>query len=191
MTNKPDLNAPRFRKMTEGTLNANFIKLLKEKVPSSASLSSVQIKNIINTFNENIWKTVIDKRDGVELPELIGHIFIGTCPPTKSKNIDFKATKEYKQTVQHRNWESDQYVAKIFFTTFANKYKFKNHELWAFNPTRQFKREVSRTYGENWKRYLQIDPKVRISNIYKSNVYKLDKKDNELEQLKDYDEFDL
>jgi len=191
MSNKPDLNAPRFRKTSEGTLNMEFIKLLKQKVPSSVNLSNEQIKNIIKTFNENIWKTVIDKRDGVELPELIGHMFIGTCPKSKKKNIDFKASENYKQTVQHRNWESDQHLAKIFFTNFGSKYRFKNHELWAFNATRDFSREVARVYPFTWKKYLQIDPKVKISNIYKTNSYRLEKKDTEQEQLKDYDEFDL
>lgn len=189
--NKPDLNAPRFRKMTDGTLNTDFIKMLKEKVPSSVNLTSQEIKSIISTFNENVWKSVIDKRDGVELPEQIGHLFIGTCPPPKKKNIDFKASENYLHTVQHRNYESDQYLAKIFFTTFGSKYRFKNHELWAFDATRNFSRTVSTTYPENWKKYLQVDPKVKISNIYKSNVYRLEKKDEEQELLKHYDEFEL
>lgn len=189
--NKPDLNAPRFRKMTDGTLNADFIKMLKEKVPSSVNLSNQQIKSIVSKFNENMWKSVIDKRDGVELPEQIGHLFIGTCPPPKKRNIDFKASEDYLETIQHRNYESDQFLAKIFFTTFGSKYRFKNHELWAFDATREFSRTVSTTYPENWKRYLQVDPKVKISNIYKSNSYKLDKKDQEQELIKYYDEFDL
>jgi hypothetical protein len=189
--NKPNLNAPRFRKMTEGTLNADFIKSLKEKVPSSVDLTNEQIKLIVSKFNENMWKTVIDKRDGVELPEQIGHLFVGTCPPPKKKNIDFKASEEYISTVQHRNFESDQYLAKIFFTTFGSKYRFKNHELWAFDATREFSRTVSATYPENWKKYLQVDPRVKISNIYKSNNYKLDKKEQEQDELKYYDEFDI
>ncbi len=189
--NKPDLNAPRFRKMASGTLNTDFIKMLKEKVPSSANLSNQQIKSIITKFNENMWRSVIDKRDGVELPEQIGHLFIGTCPPPKKKNIDFKASEEYLQTVQHRNYESDQFLAKIFFTTFGSKYRFKNHELWAFDATRDFSRTVSATYPQNWKKYLQVDPKVKISNIYKSDSYKLDKKDEEQELIKYYNEFDL
>jgi hypothetical protein len=189
--NKPNLNAPRFRKMKSGTLNTDFIKMLKEKVTSSAKLTSKQIKSIISKFNENMWKSVIEKRDGVELPEQIGHLFIGTCPPPKKKNIDFKASEKYLQTVQHRNYESDQFLAKIFFTTFGSKYRFKNHELWAFDATRDFSRTVSSTYPENWKKYLQVDPKIKISNIYKSDSYKLDKKDEEQGLFKYYDEFDL
>jgi hypothetical protein len=63
--------------------------------------------------------------------------------------------------------------------------------LWAFDATREFSRTVSATYPENWKKYLQVDPKVKISNIYKSDSYKLDKKDEEQELIKYYDEFDL
>ena len=188
---KPNLNAPRFRKLAEGTLNQTFIKLLKEKVPATNALSNDEIKKIVSTFNENMWRTAIEKRDGVELPEQIGHLFIGTCPKTKGKNINFKASIEYKQIVQHRNFESDEYIAKIFFTTFGSKYRFKNHELWAFNSTRNFSREVARTYPDNWKKYLQVDPRVKISNIYKTNTYKLDKKEEGEILLKDYNEFDI
>lgn len=188
---KPDLNAPRFRKATEGTLNQNFIDLLKERVPSTRSLTNEQVKSIIKTFNTNVWKTVIEKRDGVELPEQIGHLFIGTCPKPKAKNVNYKASFDYKQLVQHRNFESDEYIAKIFFTTFGSKYRFKNHELWAFNSTRDFSRSVSATYPTNWKMYLQIDPKVKISNIYKNKIYKLEQKEESEILLKDYNEFDI
>lgn len=189
---KPDLNAPRFRKTTHVTLNNSFIETLQEKIPECASLSSQEIKDVIYTFNENVWNTVIDVRDGVELPSQLGHIFIGTCPPSKKRsNVDYNASIEYMQKIKHRNFESDQHIAKIFYTTFGNKYRFKNNELWAFDATRDFKRAVGKTYPENWKRYIQVDPKIKISNVYKSNSYKMDKQEEDVDLLKNYNEFDL
>jgi hypothetical protein len=189
---KPDLNAPRFKKKVVTTLNAEFIKKVREVFPQYNYLTNEEIKSIIQTFNTNIYKTVIDKRDGVELPSQIGHIFIGTCPPSKRRyNVDLKTSFHYMQKVQHRNWESDQHIAKIFFTTFGNKYRFKNHDLWAFDSCRIFSREVSATYPVKWKQYVKVDPRVKISNIFKSINYKMTKEEEEFKALDDYNEFEL
>jgi len=189
---KPDLNAPRFRKTSCGTLTLDFIKYFRMKFPQYASLTNLEIKNIIQTFNENVWKATIELRDGVELPSQIGHIFIGTCPPPKTRyNMDMKVSIEYMQKIKHRNWESDQHIAKIFFTTFANKYKFRNHELWAFNATREFSRTVSATYPKNWKKYIEVNPYVKISKVFNSNNYKLERKEATKDLLQEYDEFDI
>lgn len=189
---KPDLNAPRFRRNLEGTLNNNFLKELYENVPSAKHLSKKEIKKIIVTFNKNIWLKVIDERDGVELPESIGHIFLGTCPPKKrTKNVDFKMSADYQKVIQHRNWESDKHLAKIFYTTFGTKYRFKFHDLWAFNGTRNFTRKVGETYPTNWKRYIEIPPILKISNLYKNNVESFKKQEETKALLESYNEFEI
>jgi hypothetical protein len=189
---KPDLNAPRFRRTRSSILNPEFEKSLKARFPQYESLTYEQIKKIIYRFNENIWETVIDKRDGVELPSQIGHIFIGTCPPSKKRyNMDMKTSLEFMQKIKHRNWESDQHIAKIFYTTYGNKYRFKNHELWAFNPTRDFSRTVSSTYPVYWKRYVMIEPRMKISHIFKSSDYKMTKEEEDKNLLGAYNEFDI
>jgi hypothetical protein len=177
ITNAPDLNAPRFRNKTEGTLNKEFLEALRENVKSVKTLTDSEIKNLIVTFNGNVWKKVIDKRDGVDLPEQLGHIFIGTCQPPKSKNVDFKSSMQHLKVVQHRNWESDNYLAKIFFTNYATKYKFKNHELWGFTPIRQFKRTLAKEYPKRWKQYVEIDSGKKISGLYKMRSLKIEKQE--------------
>jgi hypothetical protein len=188
--NRPNLNAPRFRKTTEGTLNAQFITAIRAKLPYCKDMSPEQIKAVVLAFNGNVWASVIDKRDGVELPEQLGHIFIGSCPAKKS-NVDFKASADYMQVIQHRNWESDEYLAKIFYTTYGTKYRFKNHELWGFTATRAFTRTVGKTYPIKWRQYLEVDPKVKISRMYRNDSVRMDKKEVEKELLESYDEFDL
>jgi phage FluMu protein Com len=188
---KPDLHAPRYRKCASGMLNAAFIEQLREKVPGCNVLNDKEIKEVIKTFNGIVWQTAIDVRDGVELPNQLGHIFIGTCPPKKSKNVDFKLSADFKKVIQHRNWESDNYLAKIFYTTFGSKYRFKHHELWAFNPTRAFKREVGRTYPEYWKRYVMVDPHKKISYVYRDNINAMEQMKQDAITLENYNEFDL
>jgi hypothetical protein len=188
---KPDLHAPRFRRLTEGTVNAEFYQLLREKVPAAKDLTDAQIKELIFTFNGELWQTAIDKRDGVEIPEQIGHLFIGTCPPKKKKNVDFKQSADYLKVIEHRNWESDNYLAKIFFTTYGTKYRFKNHELWGFIPTRAFKRMVGKTYPVNWKRYIEVDPHLKLSHVYRKNQVAFKRMDEAEQQINTYNEFEL
>ncbi len=188
---KPNLNAPRFRPSAEGTLNSEFIELLKQKVPSAKDLSAADVKKIIHTFNTNLWSTVIENRDGVEIPEQIGHLFIGTCQPKRSPNVDYKTSAEYMKVIEFRNWESDQHLAKIFYTTYGTKYRFKNHELWGFKPTRAFKRMVSKTYPEKWKQYVEIDPKIKISSMFRTKGYESFKTEQVEQDISMYNEFEL
>ena len=188
---QPNLTGPRYRQSVSGTINAGMIREIKEKVSSAKDYTDQQIKDMIRAFNENVWRTALDNRDGVELPEQIGHIFIGTCPPKKSPNVDFKMTKEYMKVIQHRNWESDNYLAKIFFTNYSSKYRFKNHEIWGFNAARQFTRTLGQVYPKQWKMYIQVDPKRKISVLYRKQVYKQVKQSETQDMLKNYNEFEL
>lgn len=188
---KLDLHAPRFRRIAEGTLNREFISIIRESVPAAKNLTAAEIKEIISTFNGVMWQMVVDKRDGVEIPEQIGHLFIGTCPPKKHKNVDYKTTLEYMKVIQHRNWESDQHLAKIFFTTYGTKYRFKNNELYGFVPTRDFKRTVGKTYPERWKQYVQVDPNMKMAGLYRSLQYHMDRQESAKAQVDTYNEFEL
>ena len=93
--------------------------------------------------------------------------------------------------VQNQNWESDQYVAKIFYTNFETKYRFKHHEMWGFTGVRDFKRTVAKTYPQEWKKYVQVDNLVKVSLLFRKQKFKDFKKQETTELLKEYDEFDL
>ena len=120
-------------------------------------------------FNERIWKEVIENRDGVELPDSLGYIFIGTCPAAKSVNTDYALSKKYGKVLQNKNWETDGKVAKIFYTNYSTKYRFKNRELWQFTAVRQFKRAVAKSYPKKWTKYIRMENKKRVADMYKKN----------------------
>lgn len=187
---KPDLNAPRYRAKRLNLLNADFYDAFRKENPRFAHLTNEDIKNIINGVNGRLWQTVIDERDGVELPEQLGYIFIGSCP-AKKENKDYKTSKELQQLIQHRNWESDNYLAKIFYTNAGSKYRFLYSKLWGFKPVRQFSRSVGQTYPDQYLKYLVVDNKRRINDLFRRKSYKMTKEKEEEEMLKDYDEFDL
>ena len=187
---KPDLNAPRYRPKKLNLTNLDFYHKFIKEHPKYAEITIKQFKEIISVFNGKIWQTVIAERDGVELPEQLGYIFIGTCPRKKS-NVDFNKSAEHGVIIQNQNWESDNYTAKIFYTNFETKYKFKHHELWGFTGLRNFKRQVGKTYPVEWKKYLMVDNMMKISRLFRKEKFKHFKKDETDILLDDYDEFNL
>lgn len=187
---KPDLNAPRYRPTKLNLTNVEFYNKFITENPKYSKLTIADFKNVIKTFNGKIWETVINERDGVQLPEQLGYLFIGSCPRKKS-NVDFNKSKEHNVILQNRNWESDQFVAKIFYTNFETKYRFKNHELWGFTGLRDFKRSVSKAYINDWKKYIQVDNLMKISRLFRIEKFKQFKTEETVDLLKEYDEFNL
>jgi hypothetical protein len=187
---KPDLNAPRYRPKKLNLTNIDFYKKFIEDNPKYSALTIDQFKDIIKTFNGLIWENVIEDRDGVQLPEQLGYLFIGSCPRKKS-NVDFKKSEHYGVVLQNQNWESDNYTAKIFYTNYETKYRFKNHELWGFKGVRDFTRTVGQTYPKEWKKYIQVDDLIRVSKLFRIEKFKQTKKEETTDLLKDYDEFNL
>lgn len=187
---KPDLNAPRFRPKRLNLTNKDFYNKFIEEHPKHAHLTFDQFKQVITLFSGKIWESVIKDRDGVELPEQLGYIFIGSCPRKKS-NVDFKKSNEYGVVLQHQNWESDDYAAKVFYTNYETKYRFKHHELWGFKGVRDFTRSLAKEYPQNWKRYLAVDNMMKVSRLFRKEKYKEFKKNQTDILLDDYDEFNL
>jgi len=165
---KPDLNAPRYREKVFGLLNADLINEFKEKNPIYSKIDNSKFKKIIKLFNERVWNEVIENRDGIELPDSLGYLFIGTCPAAKSVNTDYALSKQYGKVLQNKNWETDGNVAKIFYTNYSTKYRFKNRELWQFTAIRQFKRAVAKYYPKNWKKFVTMKTKIRVTDMYKN-----------------------
>lgn len=188
---KPDLNAPRYRPKKLNICNQQFYERFIQEHPKYAGITIDQFKKVISTYNKMIWETVIDYRDGIELPEQLGYIFIGTCPRVKKKNVDYAKSAQYGYVVQNQNWESDNYLAKIFYTNFETKYTFHNRDLWSFSGIRDFKRTVAKTYPKQWKMYVMIDNYMKISRIFRLHRYKEFKKNETSVLLETYDEFNL
>ena len=163
----PDLNAPRYREKVFGLLNADLFKEFKEKYPAYENINNNKLKKVITLYNEKLWKEVINNRNGVELPDSLGYLFIGTCPAAKSVNTNYALSKQYGKVLENRNLNTDGKIAKIFYTNLKTKYRFKNRELWQFTAVRQFKRSVAKTYPEQWSRYIVMESKKRVADIYK------------------------
>jgi len=188
---KPDLKAPRFRPEAYNVLNKEYFERFKEKYPKYKNLDNKKIKDIIKAFNQTLYNTVINTRDGIQLPDQIGWLFIGTCQQSKKQNVDFVKSKKYGVTVTNNNWDTDGKLAKIFFTNYALKHKIKNREFWSFVACRDFKRSVAKNYPENWNMYLQVEPNIKLYKAYVRSIQKDYAVKQQAMSLKTYNEFDL
>lgn len=188
---KPDLKAPRFRQQVFGTLNKQSLQHMREELPHLGHLTDKQVKDFLFDTNRLIYEHVIANRDGVELPEQLGSIFIGTCQPRIRKSMNYQASLVHGQVLGYRNWESDSFLAKIFYTNYSSKYRFKHHDLWSFEPIRQFKRTVAKTYPENWKMYIQVDHTLKISSLFRKAKAREYFKADQQRQLQEYNDLDI
>lgn len=163
---KPNLNGPRFREKRISILTAKTLKKFKEKYPEYDSLSLRMFKDIIMTFNSLIVDGIIDNRNGVELPEGLGYIFMGTCPASRKKNIDYKKSLNYGVETTHKNWDSDNKLLKIFYSNYNTKYPFKNKSAWGFKARKEFRKAASEAYKDNWTKYIEVPPHKKISAMF-------------------------
>lgn len=166
--NKPDLSAPRFRSKTTFVLNKPLYLAFLEKYPKYKELSLDSFKEIVCTYNGALWKGAIDNRDGVELPESLGYLIVAKCDRPKGDNIDFVKSIELGQKVNFRNWDSDNYLAKICYTNYSLKYRFANRELWKFSPSKQFRSTASQRFAKMYTKYIHLTKNTRISALYKT-----------------------
>jgi hypothetical protein len=188
---KPDVKAPRFRPETKNILTKEFFILFKKKYPKYKTIDNIELRKIIKKFNQVVYQTVIDNRDGVQLPEQIGWLFIGTCQQSKKENIDYAKSLKYGLRVSNKNWDSDGKLAKIFFSNHAPKHKIKNREFWSFVACREFKRSVAKQYPENWQMYVEANPQTKLQYTYGRSLYKNLKLKNKEKEIHKYNDFEL
>jgi hypothetical protein len=202
---KPDLHAPRCRKPVYQLIapitnkvpgkeyTHEFVKKFKKEYPQYKDMANNDALKILNLFHEKLWKHALHNRDGIELPKNLGYIFLGTCASAKKYNVDFGTMIKDNIKVRHKNFESDNKLAKIFYTNYFLKYRFRNREMWSFTATRDFKRAVPEVYRNNWKTYVEVESGRSISKYMKRAKKKAYFKNREetYEVDSSYNEFDL
>jgi hypothetical protein len=166
--NKPDLSAPRFRTKTTNLLNKKVYNAFIKKYPKYSGLKLDEFKKIITTHNGLIQESVINNRDGVKLPESLGYILITKCNKPKKANTDYIASAKYGKAVNHANWDSDNYLAKICYTNYSLKYRFSDRELWGFAPVKQFKSAVAGSFSKKYNEYIHLTETVKLSKLFKN-----------------------
>lgn len=183
--------APRFRVRKMSFPTAEHIKEFKKEFPIYANKSEKDLRKILAKFHDNVTDEVVKNRYGVTLPFKIGNICIGACPRLVKKNIDRKISKEYLKEIQHRNFPSDGYVAKIFYTNYTkNKAgSFQDSQIWAFQGTRNFTEKVSKGFVQDFKRYIQVENFRKFADVFYKKLVKQGVYSDKIND--DYNEFEI
>lgn len=184
---------PRFRQTAMGLLNSDVYSEFSKKHPEHSKYTQEHFEKIINTYNGMLQDVIINEREGVELPEGLGYIFIGSCKPTIKENVDISKSLQVGKKVMNRNLATDGYVCKIFYTNYEGKFRFAHRNLWKFKGARHFTRTLSKVYREEWPKYIVIEEYMKISSLVRK--YQQDerrRKITENQTLSDnYKEFDI
>lgn len=191
MSKAPNITGPRFKSSHKNALSNDFIRSFYKEYPEYRNLTKDQIRSIIKTFNYLITQEVLHTRDGIELPQGLGFLLLGSCPASNKRNIDFKRSADLGYTVLHQNWECDNRLGKIFYSNYKTCYPFRYKEAWGFRAVRQFKREASKEFRNNHTFYKEVLPLTKISKIYKRYTYKNLYKNKIPIVSTDYNEFNI
>lgn len=187
----PDIHAPRYRPQRTRLVNRALVEDINAHLKHSPALDRKDVLKIIETYNRQIWETAIAHRDGVELPERLGCIFLGRCLPKISTNTNFKSSAERQRIVEHKNWDSNDFLLKIFYTNHEGRYRFEDHKLWGFDAARVFTRAASAAFKDIWTRCIHIDHTFKIARLFRKRVFKQSSQEYEKRVLDTYDEFEL
>lgn len=162
-----DRKAKRFRYSAGriNVLNKELFEHYKELYPKT-EIDYKTFKLIIKVAHDVILDIIINDRDGYQFPFMLGYIFVGSYIPV-TKPVDHKKSLEIGYEVRHNNYETDGRACKIFYSSYASKYKLVNRQLWKFTPHRNFKDTVSSNFKKNYKLYKEIN---RGDNAWKKII---------------------
>jgi hypothetical protein len=157
---KPDRKGKRLRKKSTSVMDKYSIKKFQEMYPEH-NVTLKEFNNIVRHFNSNIVDVAINNRDGIELPERLGHLQILSFPKPSRKIIDFAKSNEAGEIRYHGNWDTDNRIGKIIYRNTLSGYAFKGSRFWGLIPTRSFKKRMSDIFKRKWQKYIYIDNKRR------------------------------
>lgn len=92
-----------------------------------------RFKNILDSFNSEIKKSILDNSEMFKMPFGLGHICIVKYKPKtytpKSLSQDYKSSKEIGKKIYHLNEHSNGYKYRLYWSkvprTFPDRYKYK------------------------------------------------------------------
>lgn len=152
-----DRKAKRFRSSSgrSNVLTKELFQAYKEKYPDTV-LDYKNFKLIIKTAHEIVKEVLVSNRDGYQFPYMLGYLFVGSYKPGKNP-IDYKKSIDTGFEIRHYNYETDGLACKIFYSSYASKYKLISRQLWKFVPHRTIKDTVSANFKKNYKLYKQLN----------------------------------
>ena len=173
-----------------------FYKELKEKHPNLQQYRDQEILKCIEGFNKLITDTIIDYRDGVQLPANMGLLMVCTMGK-RTNSIDHKKSAELGVEVHMQNYHSDGYGGGVYYSTCMPKenqtkkvHMYRNCQYWTMHPSAALKKQIQKAYLEDWKKYHMVPKSRRYEDMVEDSYQKQMKNKQDVKQIKDtYDEF--
>lgn len=172
---------PKYYRSKKSYIDDELCEKFRDKYPKYSSINNAELKDILKRFNGALLNNVIENRNGVSLPQHLGNIVICSCTRPNKK---IEAVNFYKdgKKVTYSNISTNNKLMKIFFLPNSVRYPFKYCNLWTFSFNQTEKRYMAKKYAENFERYIEIEKKFCVDNLYKdSKKNKIWKKHNELD----------
>lgn len=184
--NKPNRNGKRFRKTCHTVSISKVLSKIKGKHPKYKHLTLEQIRSIVYGFSTFLTEKTVDHREGVELPEGLGTVLI-TSFKTNKRLIDKATSEKLGVKVYHNNLVTDGFMAKIFYSNDRMRYRLPNREMWGLKGVREFRELASKSFKDDWKKYIQLEIRKRESRPR----YGLTQGTPFIDPEENYNEFDL
>lgn len=168
---KPVHSAPRGKCERHSSLNKNLFKKFKKTYPN-IKIDWETFKEIIIRGNEIFREGFLENREGVVLPEGLGKLFIGAYEKSpNSPYYDWGLLMNKNIVASHRNYESDRYFCKLFYTNFGDQYKYPFKRFWYFNPMQETSALVSKYFREDFNKYIKV-PKFQKMKDLEKELYR-------------------
>jgi len=191
MSYTPDLSAARFRAKRTNLIDKELLEKFKLKYPQYKNLDLATFRKVFHHHCGEIRETVISTRDGVELPEGIGCLFIGAIRYKGPRLVNWAKCKQMGQRVYEKNFTSDGMLAKIYYSNYGTKYSMRDKQLWRFTPCRNFKRDTSKVFSERWTMFMESPNYSKLTKDYNRTIARQIMAKRAERQIKDYNDFDI
>jgi hypothetical protein len=184
--NAPNVKAPRFRVGYEIPRLADF----RKQYPEYKNMSKKQMNDILRMFGEMIWEGVINHRDGIDLPERMGVIFVTAIKVKKPTIVNYALSAKCGKKIYSNNLKTDGHIAKISFNNADARYNYVFKDFWGFTGNKKFKTSVSSVFPEKYMIYHTDNRR----GLIEFNKKKQDRKERAISKsnkaLENYNEFE-
>lgn len=181
---KRDPNAKQMKRREFSVIDKDFVANFLAKYPHhrvmypKANFSkrdmAERMRSLMEKINAKFRQVCLTERDGIELPENFGTIFIGAIPNAEFC-IDRKESTKLGRRVYHKNWDTDGLLAKIYWCQdYQGKSRYKS--IWNFKAVLPFKQEVSKAFRENYGNYRRIEDRMDLAKLYDERQQKVKKR---------------
>lgn len=169
----PDLNAPRFRKSNYSVIDDNFISDFLQEHPEYSDMPELSkkgfIKKKINQFNSYIWKHVLNNRDGIDLPERLGVVFVGAKTSIYNP-VKYGLSASVGKEVRTTNPETNGLIAKVFYSRHSRNHGITVKTMWGFKICREFARSVASVFKTSYNKFRRVENKRQLMILFEQRT---------------------